>query len=116
MLLVEIILLHRQWGPKEWDQAYTDLPNRLVKVLVSDRSAFSTTDAERTLVKPEGMQKVLDGLIAKYKQGRGFVRPSGTEDCVRVYAEAATRSEADGRWSRCTLPKRLCTYCPCLKN
>ena len=27
--------------------------------------------------------------------GRSFVRPSGTEDVVRVYAEAATRAGAD---------------------
>lgn len=27
--------------------------------------------------------------------GRSFVRPSGTEDVVRVYAEAASRGEAD---------------------
>ena len=28
-------------------------------------------------------------------RGRSFVRPSGTEDCVRVYAEADTRENAD---------------------
>lgn len=27
--------------------------------------------------------------------GRAFVRPSGTEDIVRVYAEAATQDDAD---------------------
>ena len=27
--------------------------------------------------------------------GRAFVRPSGTEDVVRVYAEAATNAQAD---------------------
>jgi phosphoacetylglucosamine mutase len=27
--------------------------------------------------------------------GRAFVRPSGTEDVVRTYAEAATREQAD---------------------
>lgn len=33
--------------------------------------------------------------MAKYSKARSFVRPSGTEDIVRVYAEAATREEAD---------------------
>ena len=28
-------------------------------------------------------------------RGRSFVRPSGTEDVVRVYAEAETKEEAD---------------------
>jgi phosphoacetylglucosamine mutase len=31
----------------------------------------------------------------KYKSGRSFVRPSGTEDIVRVYAEAADQDSAD---------------------
>ena len=33
--------------------------------------------------------------MCKYKEGRSFVRASGAEDVVRVYAEAGTRSEAD---------------------
>jgi phosphoacetylglucosamine mutase len=34
-------------------------------------------------------------FAAKYTQGRCFVRPSGTEDVVRVYAEASTQEAAD---------------------
>ena len=33
---------------------------------------------------------------AGVQSGRAFVRPSGTEDVVRVYAEAATQEAADG--------------------
>ncbi|KAF7728295.1 Phosphoacetylglucosamine Mutase [Apophysomyces ossiformis] len=95
MLLVETILTNRQWSPEEWDQAYTDLPNRLVKVVVADRHIFKTTNAERQLVEPAGLQAEIDAHVAKYSQGRSFVRASGTEDAVRVYAEAATRSETD---------------------
>lgn len=96
MLLVETVLLHRQWTPARWDRAYTDYPNRLVKVLVQDRHAFETTDAERRLVKPAGLQKEIEALCGAVEGGRSFVRPSGTEDCVRVYAEATTREAADG--------------------
>jgi len=96
MLLVETILLHRQWSPAEWDRAYSDYPNRLVKVLVADRTQFVTSDAERRLDRPEGVQDAIDEAVAKVDGGRSFVRPSGTEDCVRVYAEAATREAADG--------------------
>ena len=95
MLLVEAILAHKSWGPKEWDSTYTDLPNRLVRVVVSDRSKFKTTDQERKLVEPKGLQERIDGLMVKYMEGRAFVRASGTEEAVRVYAEAGTRSEAD---------------------
>ncbi|CAG7851668.1 Phosphoacetylglucosamine mutase {ECO:0000303/PubMed:11004509} Short=PAGM; {ECO:0000269/PubMed:11004509}; AltName: Full=Acetylglucosamine phosphomutase; AltName: Full=N-acetylglucosamine-phosphate mutase {ECO:0000303/Ref.2} [Serendipita indica DSM 11827] len=95
MLLVETVLAHKGYGGAEWDALYTDLPNRLVKVSVKDRNAFKTTDAERKLVEPEGLQKKLDELMKRYSQGRAFVRPSGTEDVVRVYAEAAHKAEAD---------------------
>ena len=106
LLFVEVILLHKQWGPHEWDGAYQDLPNRIAKVIVQDRNIFKTTDAERKLTEPKGLQAKVDAAVAKYQQGRSFVRPSGTEDCVRVYAEAATRAEADGARSH-SLPITL---------
>ncbi|MCJ1484613.1 Phosphoacetylglucosamine Mutase [Schaereria dolodes] len=95
LLLVEIILAHKGWGPKEWDLTYTDLPNRLVRVEVVDRNIFKTVDAERKLESPPGIQGQIDSLVGKYKNGRSFARASGTEDAVRVYAEASTRGEAD---------------------
>ena len=95
MLLVETILAHKSWTPREWDLTYTDPPNRLVRVEVRDRNIFKTTDAERKLTEPHGVQQEIDILVAKFNDGRSFARPSGTEDAVRVYAEAATRSEAD---------------------
>ncbi|KAJ5487805.1 hypothetical protein N7530_002105 [Penicillium desertorum] len=71
-LLVEAILAHKGWSPKEWLGTYTDLPSRLVRV--------------------EG---TIESLQSRYNKGRSFARASGTEDAVRVYAEAASRSEAD---------------------
>ncbi len=95
LLLVEVILAHKPWGPKEWDLTYTDLPNRLVRVEVADRNIFKAVDAERKLESPPGVQAQIDALVGKYKNGRSFARASGTEDALRVYAEAATRGEAD---------------------
>ena len=43
---------------------------------------------------PAGLQAAIDALVAAVPQGRSFVRPSGTEDVVRVYAEAATAVSA----------------------
>ncbi|KAI9830419.1 MAG: Phosphoacetylglucosamine Mutase [Phylliscum demangeonii] len=95
LLLVEVILAHKAWGPQEWNQTYTDIPNRLVRIEVRDRFMFKAVDAERKLEEPEGLQAQIDALVPKYALGRSFVRASGTEDAVRVYAEAATRSEVD---------------------
>lgn len=95
MLMVLVILGERGWGPREWDAMYTDLPNKLVKVGVADRTQFRTTDAERRVTSPDGLQQRLDGLMATIPRARAFVRPSGTEDCVRVYAEAARPEDVD---------------------
>ncbi|CAG8541664.1 9754_t:CDS:10 [Paraglomus occultum] len=95
MLFVESILMNKQITLRQWDEAYTDLPNRLVKVVVADRHIFKTTDAERKLVEPKGLQDKINAIVAPYTEGRSFVRPSGTEDVVRVYAEAATRQDCD---------------------
>lgn len=94
-LLVETVLAHKAWGTQEWLNTYTDLPNRLLKVVVNDRNIFKTTDAERKLTSPEGIQAQIDNEVKKFRQGRSFARASGTEDAVRVYAEAATKAEAE---------------------
>lgn len=101
MLLVETVLAHRGWGAAEWDAGYEDLPNRLLKVEVPDRELFETEDAERRLKWPEGLQQRIDEAVRKVDMGRSFVRPSGTEDCVRVYAEAKTGPDAEGEFYRC---------------
>ncbi|KAI9892391.1 MAG: Phosphoacetylglucosamine Mutase [Vezdaea aestivalis] len=95
LLFVETVLAHKGWGPQAWEGTYTDLPNRLVRVEVADRGVFKTTDAERRLESPAGLQDKIDELVGRYRGGRSFVRASGTEDAVRVYAEATTKNEAD---------------------
>lgn len=95
MLLVEVVLAHKGWGIEEWLGIYNDLPNRLVRVVVLDRNVFVAEDAERRLVTPKGAQAAIDEAVKKVRQGRSFARASGTEDAVRVYAEAETRAEAD---------------------
>lgn len=91
MFLVEVILQANGWDVKDWYNTYADLPNIQKKVKVADRSVITTADAERKCVTPANLQNEIDIVVAKYPKGRSFVRPSGTEDIVRVYAEAATK-------------------------
>ncbi|PVU90050.1 hypothetical protein BB561_005044 [Smittium simulii] len=95
LLLVEAILLSRQWTLENWDQMYSDMPNKLLKVKVANRNIFQTTNAEQTLVSPDGLQEIIDSIVCNYPNGRSFVRPSGTEDAVRVYAEASTANDTN---------------------
>ncbi|GAQ90768.1 phosphoacetylglucosamine mutase [Klebsormidium nitens] len=94
LLLVEAVLASRRWSTADWDALYTDLPSRQLKVTVHDRSVITTSHAETRAVTPAGLQDAIDACVAGVSQGRAFVRPSGTENVVRVYAEAAMREQA----------------------
>lgn len=75
---------------------YRDLPCRQLKVIVSDRSKVRTENAERTCTQPQGLQESIDAHVRLLgPNARCFVRPSGTENIVRVYAEAETQEKAD---------------------
>lgn len=96
MLVVEAILDYLNLTIEEWDSFYVDLPNKLLKVTVKDRNVIQTADAERKCIKPDGLQLAIDQTIGKFgNQARSFIRPSGTEDVVRIYAEASTKEMAD---------------------
>lgn len=96
-LLVEAILAHREYGVKEWLTTYTDLPNKLAKQVVPKRDDYKTVPgtAEQKLQSPEGLQEQIDAEVAKYRDGRCFVRASGTEDAVRIYGEASSSYDVD---------------------
>ncbi|XP_058801993.1 phosphoacetylglucosamine mutase-like [Phymastichus coffea] len=95
MLLVELILHAKGWDVVTWQESYEDLPNKQVKVKVQDRNAITTTDAERCCVTPKRLQEEINKIVSKYPRGCSFVRPSGTEDIVRVYAECESYSDIE---------------------
>ena len=41
----------------------------------------------------KGLQSSIDEVVKDYELSRCFVRPSGTEDVVRIYAEALNTTE-----------------------
>ncbi|CAG9118744.1 unnamed protein product [Plutella xylostella] len=91
LFLVETALCARGINTKQWMQLYDDLPCQLMKLSVKDRNVVTTADADRQCTSPEGLQSRIDELVATVPSGRSFVRASGTEDVVRVYAEADTQ-------------------------
>ncbi|KAL6779445.1 PHM1 [Auxenochlorella protothecoides x Auxenochlorella symbiontica] len=95
LLLVVVALRRRGWTLEDWAGIYRDLPSRQSVRSVADRSVIVTADAERRVARPAALQPAIDAAVAAAPQGRAFVRPSGTEDVVRIYAEAATQEDAD---------------------
>jgi phosphoglucosamine mutase len=68
------------------------LPQRLVNVPVADRDAAMASEALAAAVAQES--------AALQGRGRVLVRPSGTEQLVRVMVEAPTDDEAQGTCDR----------------
>lgn len=48
-----------------------------------------------SIFKPCFLKPAINEKVKQVSGGRSFVRPSGTEDAVRVYAEAETREACD---------------------
>jgi len=97
-LLVIAVLAVTNQDLHSWDRAYEDLPSTMLKVTVEDRSLLVTIDDDTRLFpnRPPLLQANIDDLAkAQGPEARAFVRPSGTEDIVRVYAEANTQAKAD---------------------
>ena len=85
----------------DWMNLYTDLYTRQEKVYAS-KEAFETGDYGRVCSKPLGLQLEIETIVAQYRQhnARVFVRPSGTEDLVRVYIEASNQDCLHIIWSQ----------------
>eukprot|EP00262_Sarcandra_glabra_P018829 TRINITY_DN68_c1_g1_i4.p1 TRINITY_DN68_c1_g1~~TRINITY_DN68_c1_g1_i4.p1 ORF type:complete len:139 (-),score=22.40 TRINITY_DN68_c1_g1_i4:75-491(-) len=95
LLLIEAILQYVGWSIDRWSDLYQDLPSKQLKVKVADRTAVVTANAETTVVQPSGLQEAINSETAKCPQAGSFIRPSGTEDVIRVYAEASTQEAAN---------------------
>jgi len=85
----------------DWINLYTDLYTRQEKVYAA-KEAFATVDYGRVCTKPIGLQSQIEAIVAQHSQhsARAFVRPSGTEDLVRVYIEASQQDCLHIIWSQ----------------
>jgi len=95
LLLVEASLSYLNMTVTQWIDLYKDLPYRTIKAPVKDKYSFKPNQDESRLVSPLDVQNFIDEACKKYEFGRAFVRPSGTEDILRVHAEAKTQENAD---------------------
>jgi len=97
-----------------WDKLYTELPSRQLKVKVKDRTMVQTNDDETKTTMPAALQPALNAAMNAQKSHKNmyprcFVRPSGTEDAVRIYAESSTQAEADALASEAVaVVKQVC--------
>lgn len=92
LLLVLGILTFEDMSFEDWLGIYEERCNCNRVVHVSDKGAIVTGDHDRKVEKPPALREAIES-IATGEGCRAFVRPSGTEDVVRVYAEARSGCE-----------------------
>ena len=76
---------------KQWHSFFQPYPSILSKQKVQDKNLFETSRDELTLFEPRDLQDYIDEqCIQSY---RAFVRPSGTENVVRLYVEGKEQTK-----------------------
>jgi phosphoacetylglucosamine mutase len=60
------------------------IPHKQYSIVVADKNIYTTTYDETKLIKPYGLQQELDNIMMKYN-ARLFIRPSNTENIIRIY-------------------------------
>lgn len=92
-LMVETSLLLLGMSIEDLAQLYEDIPNKTSKCVVAKKHLIKTTYDELDVVAPECLKRELDEYKRTHRENRITVRPSGTEDIVRIYVEAKTNEE-----------------------
>ena len=88
MFAVLFILQEMKLRTEDWKDFYTEYPYSLFKMEVENKDEFITTEDELRLTKPETLQIYIDSVCDD--NTRAFVRPSGTENYLRVYVESGS--------------------------
>lgn len=96
LIAVESSLKLNNMNLNELYNIYTELESINVKVIVKNKNVFIPNEDDSRLIEPIEIQNKIDEIVKTYSNSiaRCFVRPSGTEDIVRIYAEAATLQDA----------------------
>lgn len=88
LLLVLAILAVEDMGFDDWIQMYNERYSWNLVVRVADKGVVETEDCDRLVKQPLKLRAAIASITAA-EGCRAFVRPSGTEDVVRVYAETS---------------------------
>ncbi|SOV15809.1 phosphoacetylglucosamine mutase, putative [Plasmodium sp. gorilla clade G2] len=82
----------------EWNNFYTPFPSLYINVKCPNHILTKIKphpEHEKYLIEPKELQNYINQIVntVDKKHGRCFIRPSGTETLLRIYAEAETQQK-----------------------
>eukprot|EP00210_Caulerpa_lentillifera_P003366 g3210.t1 len=97
LLFVEAVLRQKDWTLHDWMELYKAncVSQLAVPMKNTDKSKIQMNADETKCVAPEVLQSKIDEIVAGVPNSRAFIRPSGTEDVVRIYAESPIQADAE---------------------
>lgn len=97
LLLALGILARERMSFADWLKLYDERTSFNLVVRVADKAVVATEDCDRLVKEPRALRNAVARIADAAPGCRAFVRPSGTEDVVRVYAEAPVGQEGTAR-------------------
>ncbi|CAD2104453.1 phosphoacetylglucosamine mutase, putative [Plasmodium vinckei] len=94
-IAIELSLSFLNLSINEWNLFYTPIPSLYINI-ECPRSILNKIiphpEHELYLIEPKSLQNKIEEIVKEIdiKYGRCFIRPSGTENLIRIYAEAET--------------------------
>lgn len=89
LLVIESIMKSMNLSIKDVYDFYNEMPYKIVDIKMK-YSKFITNEDDSKIIEPKNMQIIIDELSNKYANSKIYVRPTGTEDYLRVYVESET--------------------------
>lgn len=88
LLAIEYVLVKRNMSIAAWRKMFTPMVNTLVKMMVKDLTEYQLDERDRSLLSTPIPLREFMLHTMESKKCRIYIRPSGTETCLRVYVEA----------------------------
>ena len=89
LLVIESIMKSMNLSIKDVYDFYNEIPYKIVDIKMK-YNKFITNEDDSKIIEPKNMQIIIDELSNKYANSKIYVRPTGTEDYLRVYVESET--------------------------
>ncbi|CAD8186336.1 unnamed protein product [Paramecium pentaurelia] len=88
ILMTEFLLNKLEITIQDWLLIYQDYPALSTKLYVKNKQIIKTNYEETSLIEPIDLKQKVDEIMSKYDNSyRTCIRPSGTENVVRIHSE-----------------------------